>query len=192
MKNTKYTGDFYTSEAKRHGYRARSVFKLMEIDEKYHIFKKGQQVLDLGSAPGSFLQYISKKVGRHGQVDGYDLKQIEPIDKKNITFTKKDIAYLTDNIPKKEYDVVTADLAPKTSGNNEIDHYHSISLNELAFEIANNNLKKDGYFITKIFEGGDLNELLESQSKHFKKIKLFKPKASKRSRNELFYVGIKK
>lgn len=191
MKNTKYTGDFYTSEAKRHGYRARSVFKLQEIDEKYQVFKKGQNVLDLGSAPGSFLQYISKKVGKKGHIDGYDLKEIQPINKKNISFEKKDIAYLTDEVEEK-YDVITADLAPKTSGDKELDHYESIKLNELVFNIAEKNLKQDGYLITKIFEGGELNEMLNKYKKSFKKIKLVKPKASKRSRNELFYVGKRK
>lgn len=197
----RYTDDFYTKDAKRKGYRARSIFKLQEIDEKYLLFRKGAAVLDLGAAPGSFLQYISKKIGKRGIVVGIDLTEIEPLEEKNIHLIHGDINELKGNpskatslLPKEKklFDVVTADLAPKTSGNKELDHYRSMELNQMAFDIARDMLKPGGFIVSKIFEGEETADFVKNISADFKKIKMVRPKASARSRNEVFYVGKRK
>lgn len=201
MSGQKYIEDFFTEDAKRKGYRARSVFKLQEIDEKYTIFKKKDAVLDLGAAPGSFLQYAGKKVGSKGSVIGLDLQFIEPLGYANIDVEQRDITELIKNpaavqryLPKGKthFDVVVADLAPKTSGNKELDHYRSMELNETVFKIAETALRPGGFIVSKMFEGEETADFVRKHGKEFKKIKMFKPKASARSRNELFYVGKKK
>lgn len=201
MKDSRYIEDFYAVEARRKGYRARSVFKLEEIDKKYGILRKGRTVLDLGAAPGSFMQYAIRMVGKRGLVVGIDIEKIKEIDKPNVHFVQSDIAelltqpelvtgFLPPNI--RYFDIVTADLAPKTSGSKELDHFRSIELNEIVFEVAKKTLKPGGYIVSKMFEGSESEEFIKELSKSFKKIKMFKTKASKRSRNEYFYVGKKK
>ncbi len=201
MKDDRYINDFYAVEAKRKGYRARSVFKLEEIDKKYGIFRKGRTVLDLGAAPGSFMQYEIQMVGKRGLVVGIDLTDIEEIQKPNVHFVQGDIEevltepkIVTGFLAPGEhfFDIITADLAPKTSGSKELDHFRSTELNETVFEVAKKTLKPGGYIISKMFEGSESEELIKALSKDFKKIKMFRPKASKRSRNEYFYVGKKK
>ncbi len=160
--------EFYTRKSKEEGYPARSVYKLKEIDERYKIIRKGDVILDLGCSPGSWTLYVSKKVGNGGRVLGIDLEDLNFPAQGNILFMKRDVLKL-DEIDFKnmsgKFDVVVADLAPKTSGIVSIDVGRSLELSRKAFEIAKMVLKKGGNFITKIFEGEGVNDFIKEVKK---------------------------
>ncbi len=185
--------DPYVKMAKDMNYRSRAAFKLLEIDERYNILKKGQRVVDLGAAPGGWSQVAADKVGstpENIRVFGLDLLEIKPID--NAKLLQMD--FLDDNAPNalKEImggpaDVVMSDMAANTTGMPDIDHQRIMILLELAFEFAKEVLNKDGVFIGKVFQGGTENTLLAEMKKAFKKVIHVKPKASRQDSSE-FYV----
>lgn len=185
--------EFYTLKARKEGYPARSVYKLKEMDEKFKIIKKGDKVLDLGCAPGSWLLYISKKVGGEGRVLGIDLEDIGFHPQGNIIFMKRDILGL-DEIDLKNlrgrFDVVVADLAPKTSGVVSVDVAKSLELSQKAFEIAKIVLNKRGNFVCKIFEGEGVNDFIIEVGKSFKILKRARPSAVMKRSKEFYIVGI--
>jgi len=185
--------EFYTKKAKLEGYPARSVYKLEEIDKKFKIFKKGDFVLDLGSAPGSWLLYISKKIGEQGRVLGVDTESLKIKPGKNVLFLKKSIFDLDNSdIGRfgRKFDCIVADLSPKTSGIKIADVARSLELSEKSLDIAAKTLAIGGNFVCKIFESELSKEFLKEVSKYFKSVKIFKPKAVfKRSRE--FYVVAK-
>ncbi|MDD2731697.1 MAG: RlmE family RNA methyltransferase [Candidatus Pacebacteria bacterium] len=187
----------YTIRAKREGYPARSVYKLKEIDEKYKVFKKGNLVLDLGSSPGSWLIYISNKIGEKGRVVGVDLEDIKIPLSGNILFIKKDILNtkpLDLLILGKKYNVLVSDLSPKTSGLKSFDSAKSLELSEKSLELAHNLLEKGGNFICKIFEGESVSDFFKKVSDSFEFVKRFKPRASFKKSKELYIIakGFKK
>lgn len=188
--------DKYFHRAKEMGYRARSAFKLLEIQEKFHVLKPGQKVLDLGAAPGSFLQVISKIVGPGGMAIGIDLQAIAPFREKNIHTFAEDIFEsdkVMDFIESRDFDkvdVVTSDLAPNTSGIRDIDQGRSADLTAEAFIIAKRFLKSRGSFVAKVFQGGELQELLREIKKNFHKVSLFKPHATRDRSFETYIVAI--
>ena len=158
--------DKYFHEAKRLGYRARSAFKLLEIEEKYQMIKPGMQVLDLASAPGSFLQVLSKKVGPEGFVVGVDIQKIVPLGYQNVktfqesVFEHDKIAACFETVGIEQFDLITSDIAPNTTGLTGVDQYRSIELNISILEIADRFLKKNGNVILKVFVGEDVDELV--------------------------------
>lgn len=192
----KYQKDeFYTRKAREEMYPARSVYKLQEIDNRYHIFKKGDKVLDLGSAPGSWLKYISGKVSSKGEVLGIDVEDVKIPLLQNVKFVKKDI--LDEDIfdlgwLKIKYDVVVSDLSPKTSGIRSLDVAKSLDLSEKAWEIAKRVLKPGGNFVCKIFEGEGVDKFFGKVSLHFKFAKRFRPKAVRKESREFYLVAIDK
>ncbi|GHU28169.1 ribosomal RNA large subunit methyltransferase E [Bacilli bacterium] len=155
--------DPFVKEAKARNYRCRAAFKILEIDQKYRIFKNGLKVMDLGSAPGGWSQVVVKKVGP-GNVYAIDLLDMEPID--GVEFIKQDFLAedAESNIISKtgfsEFDVVMSDMAPNTSGDRKIDHLRAIMLAEMALDFSIRILKKNGVFISKIFHGEGENELV--------------------------------
>ena len=182
--------EFYTRKAHEEGYPARSVYKLKEIDEKFKVVAPGDKVLDLGSAPGSWLIYLSEKVGKTGKVVGLDLEDVKIEKKPNVVFYQKDILALTSEDMQEigaPFDAVVADLAPKTSGVPSIDAGKSLELNEMAFDIAKKSLRKGGTFLTKIFESEDTKEFTENIKKHFKEVRRIKPQAVIKQSRE-FYI----
>ncbi|MDD5606795.1 MAG: RlmE family RNA methyltransferase [Candidatus Pacebacteria bacterium] len=181
--------DFYTKLSKKEGYPARSVYKLQEIDEKYKIIKKGDKVLDLGSAPGSWLIYVSKKIGDKGKVIGVDLKDIENINRKNISFIKKNIFELNSSDFKGKFQVVLSDLAPKTCGLKFIDSGKSLELSEKALEIVRLCLILKGNFVCKIFEGESSQDFFEKIKKYFDFVKRFRTKASNKESKEFYIIA---
>jgi len=184
--------DKYTQKAHYLGYRARSVFKLEEIDTKYQIIKPGMNILDLGSAPGSWLQYVADKVGPAGKVYGLDLQEIEPLDKKNVTIFKADIYdddFLATTFKGKLFDAIISDMAPSTSGIKITDSALSLELLDRALQISKIYLNPGGHFVSKIFEGEDLNLWFSRFKKYFKMSKRFKPHASREESKELFIIG---
>ena len=178
---------------KREGYRSRSSFKLIQINEKFKIFNKNtKNILDLGSAPGGWLQVVKKHSNSKCKILGVDILSIEKIE--NVSFLKGDVFennrgnnfFFNDPL-----DIILSDMSPNTSGNRSIDHLKIISLTESVLEIAEKLLKRDGFFICKIFQGGAQGELIKKISNIFKSIKYFKPKLEKES-PETYIVGKKK
>lgn len=183
--------DFYTQKAKDEGYPARSIYKLQEIDKKYNLIKKGDRVLDLGCTPGSWLIYISEKIGRFGRVLGIDIEDIKIPVKENTVFFKKDILLLNDFDFEKfntKFNVVVSDLAPKTSGIKFADAGKSLELCEKSFEISRKVLVPGGNFLCKIFEGEFADEFFSKIKDNFKLTKRFKPEASRKESNEIYII----
>jgi len=183
--------EFYTERAKKEGYPARAVYKLKEIDEKYKIIKKGDRVLDLGCAPGSWLLYISQKIGEKGRVLGIDIEEIKIPVKENMVFLKEDIMNLDLSLKelKDKYNVVVSDLAPKTSGIKSLDSRKSLELSEKAFELARKVLSKGGNFICKIFEGEFSDDFFKKVAKDFKSSKRFRPKSVIKGSKEFYIIA---
>ena len=182
--------DTYVRQSKVDGYRARSAYKLIEIDEKFKIFKGGMSVIDIGAAPGSWSQYVSKVV-KSGKIISIDLKNIEKI--KNIIFiqgdfTKKDIQNQIKSHLKRELDVVMSDMAVNTTGIKEIDAIQTGELCKEAMIFSKEILSEKGFFISKIFMGSTFNEIVALGKKIFKEVKVFKPKSSRKDSKESFII----
>jgi len=182
--------DTYVRQSKVDGYRARSAYKLIEIDEKFRIFKGGMNVIDIGAAPGSWSQYVSKVV-KSGKIISIDLKNIEKI--KNIIFiqgdfTKKNIQDQIKNHLKRESDVVMSDMAVNTTGIKEIDSIQTGELCKEAMIFSQEILSEKGFFISKIFMGSTFNEIVALGKKIFKEVKVFKPKSSRKDSKESFII----
>ncbi|MBU3934834.1 RlmE family RNA methyltransferase [Patescibacteria group bacterium] len=184
--------EFYTRKSKKEGYPARSVYKLKDMDSKYKIIKRGNIVMDLGSAPGSWTLYASKRVGREGRVLAVDIETLNFPAQGNIIFVKRDILKM-DEIDLKnwagKFDVVISDLAPKTSGIISIDVGKSLELSKKSFEIAKLVLKKGGNFVCKIFEGEETNGFVEKIKKSFKILKRARPPAVIKRSKEFYIVA---
>jgi len=182
--------DIYVRQSKIDGYRARSVYKLSEIHEKFRIFKGGVSVLDIGAAPGSWSQYISKVV-KNVKLISVDLKKMENIDNSIQIigdFTNTNIQKeIKKNITKK-FDVVVSDMAVNTTGIKDIDAIQTGELCKEAMIFSNEILSKEGIFISKIFMGRSFNEIIELGKKIFKEVKVFKPKSSRRESKESFVI----
>lgn len=189
--------DTYMRKAKKEGYRARSVYKLMELDQRFHLFKPGMNILDIGAAPGSWLQYVAEKIGSDGHALGLDLQQIQPI-AKNITTEICDV--LNDDqlnqcftsIGWKNADVVISDIAPNTSGIAHSDHARSIELNEHIAAIANRYLKSNGILIMKVFPGVLFAKFINDLKKDFYTIHQIRVQATRDRSNEVYVVAKKK
>jgi len=171
--------DKFTKKAKKEGYNARSVFKLKWLNDNYKIIKKGDSVLDLGSYPGSWLQYCLELTDN---IFGVDLKEVKI---KNVVFFKKNVQDL--NLDTK-FDVILSDLAPNTSGVIRLDQERSLDLANEAFKIVKKNLKKNGNFICKIFNSELVRNFVKKLKKSFKLVKITKPLASKKRSKEIFIV----
>jgi len=181
--------EFYTMLAKKEGYPARSVYKLKEIDEKYKIIKKSNRVLDLGCAPGSWLLYISQKVGNKGKVVGVDIEEIKIPQKANIIFIKRSILDLKESDFKDKFEVVVSDVSSKTSGVKFLDTGKSLELAEKSFEIAKLFLLPGGNFVCKIFENESSDEFFKKVENCFDFAKRFRPKAVIRRSKEFYIIG---
>ena len=182
--------DTYVRQSKVDGYRARSAYKLIEIDQKFKIFKGGICVVDIGAAPGSWSQYASKKV-KSGNIISIDLKEMDKIENTiqiKGDFTKTYIQSQIKSFLKNGSDVVMSDMAVNTTGIKNID---SIQTGELCMEAMNFSkevLSDKGFFISKIFMGGTFNEIVALGKKFFKEVKVFKPKSSRKDSKESFII----
>ena len=184
--------DHYFHKAKKDGYAARSVYKIEEIDKKYRIIRAGNKVLDLGCSPGSWLQYVSRKVGNSGHVLGVDLQPVKISLPSHVNFIKADIFELTIEdleIKGGQADVILSDMAPKTSGIRTTDGHRSYELNKNVLNLSNNVLRSEGSLLLKAFQGILLDELCSEFRKMFAKVKLCKPKSSRPESLEIFILG---
>jgi 23S rRNA (uridine2552-2'-O)-methyltransferase len=182
--------DIYVRRSKVDGYRSRAAYKLIEIDEKFRIFKNGISVIDLGAAPGSWSQYLSKKI-KNGKIVSIDLKKMEAIE--NITqilgdfIEEKNKSKIKDFF-KSNVDVVLSDMAVNTTGNKNIDSVHTGELCMQAMLFSKKVLNNDGKFISKIFMGSTFNEIITEAKLIFKEVKVFKPKSSRKDSKESFII----
>jgi len=182
--------DTYVKQSKVDGYRARSAYKLIEIDEKFKIFKGGISVIDIGAAPGSWSQYATK-TAKSGRLISIDLKKMEPIGNTVQIlgdFTEQKTQDEIKTHINNKVDVVMSDMAVNTTGIKNID---SIQTGELCIEamiFAKNILEANGFFISKIFMGGTFNEIVAEGKKNFKEVKVFKPKSSRKDSKESFII----
>ena len=182
--------DIYVRQSHVDGYRARSAYKLIEIDEKFKIFKNGLSVIDLGASPGSWSQYIARTV-KSGRLVSIDLKSMEEID--NIIQVKGDFTDLESQekikgLFKSKVDVVVSDMAVNTTGIKDIDAIYTGELAMEAMNFSKEMLVKEGRFVSKIFLGSSFNEIVALGKKIFKEVKVFKPKSSRKESKESFII----
>jgi len=182
--------DIYVRQSKVDGYRARSAYKLIEIDEKFKIFKGGLSVIDIGAAPGSWSQY-ALKTAKSGKLISIDLKKMEPIGNSvqiQGDFTEEKTQEQIKKHINGKVDVVMSDMAVDTTGIKNIDSIQTGELCKEAMFFAKDLMKENGYFISKIFMGGTFNEIVAEGKKYFKEVKVFKPKSSRKDSKESFIV----
>ena len=182
--------DTYVRQSKVDGYRARSAYKLIEIDEKFKIFKGGFTVIDIGAAPGSWSQYAAK-VAKNGKLISIDLKKMEPIGSSlqiQGDFTEEGVQEEIKKNTISKVDVVMSDMAVNTTGIKNIDSIQTGELCKEAMVFAKDLLNENGYFISKIFMGGTFNEIVAEGKKYFKEVKVFKPKSSRKDSKESFII----
>ena len=187
--------DYYYKKAKAENYRSRATYKLSQTAAKYHYIRKGVVVVNLGAAPGGWIQAARKIVGKKGFVLGVDLKSIAPFPQANVRTIVADInepetpQQILDFLPRKA-DVVISDASPNISGVWEVDHARQIDLAAQALKIALSVLRHSGKFFVKVFEGDMLADFLKTVEKHFVTVKIIKPKASRAKSSEMFLLAM--
>ena len=182
--------DIYVRKSKLEGYRSRAIYKLKEIDDKFKIIRNGIKVVDLGSAPGSWSQYLSEK-SKNSKILSIDLKDIEKI--QNVThligdFLDEKNQTIISNFFEDKLDLIVSDMAVNTTGNKNLDAISTGELSINAMEFSVRNLKKDGSFVSKIFMGSTFNEIVENCKKNFKEVKVYKPPSSRKDSKESFII----
>jgi len=185
--------DEYVKKAQAMGYRSRAVFKLIEIQEKDKIIKPGINIVDLGSAPGGWSEYVSKIVGKKNKVIALDLLAIDPID--GVDFIQGD--FREDEVLEQLYKVLDgepvhlllSDMAPNMSGSREMDQPRAIYLGELALDAAQHILAKGGTFLIKMFQGAGFDEYYNQVHQQFSSVVIRKPKASRARSNEVYILA---
>lgn len=186
--------DFFFKKAKKENYYARSIYKLEEIDKKFHILGKGYSVLDLGYFPGSWVQYSLKKVGPAGKVVGIDIQEINTkfSAEDNILLFCKDVFELSglEEIGQSDpFDIMVSDMAPKTTGIKTVDQLKSLDLVEKVFSMLPLFLKQGGNLVVKIFESQDAQNFIKENKKFFTSSHFFRPKATRSVSQETFFIG---
>ena len=182
--------DIYVRQSQVDGYRARSAYKLIEIDEKFKILKNGISVIDLGASPGSWSQYISRTV-KSGRLVSIDIKGMEEIENTiqiKGDFTNLDSQEKIKGLFKSKVDVVVSDMAVNTTGIKDIDAIYTGELAMEAMNFSKEMLIKEGRFVSKIFLGSSFNEIVALGKKLFKEVKVFKPKSSRKESKESFII----
>lgn len=187
--------EYYFKKAKEENYRSRSTYKLVQANEKYGFIQRNNIVVDLGAAPGGWIQAARKMTGKNGFVLGIDLKPIEPFTQEYIRtiiadFTESGTIDVIMSFLRRKADVVLCDAAPNITGVWEVDHARQIDLAEKALEIAQCVLRPFGSFFVKVFEGELLNDLLQTVKNLFDEVKLVKPQASRQQSSEMYLLAL--
>lgn len=187
--------DHLYNQAKGQGYRSRAAYKLIEVDQKYHLLKKGYKVLDLGAWPGGWLQVCAQGVGSSGLVVGIDLEQIEAFREPNIKVLTGDVS--SDSviaealeIAHSRFDLLLSDLSPKLTGIRELDQANVMRCAETAYSVAERTLKPGGNFVVKVFKHQDIEEFVRRIRAVFNKLIRTELDASRSSSNEFYVVGL--
>jgi 23S rRNA (uridine2552-2'-O)-methyltransferase len=186
--------DNYVKRARQDGYRSRAAYKLLEIQEKYHIIGKGMTVVDLGAAPGSWSEVVVKIIGETGKIIASDILSMKPI--KNVKFIEGDfsnnkvIRLLLEHTGNCSVDLVLSDIAPNISGVKCVDQAKSIHLTELALDFARKSLKNNGTFLVKAFQGEGFDQFKQSLAQSFITVKIYKPDASRLRSTEIYLLGL--
>jgi len=186
--------DHYFHKAKKDNFLARSVYKLEEIDERFKIIKKGDQIIDLGYHPGSWIQYTSEKVGKEGLIIAADIKEINNklLNLSNVRLFQKDV-FTIENMMEigvsEQFDVVLSDMAPNTTGIQSVDQIRSLNLVEMVFSLLPRFLKPGGNLVIKVFESNDAQVFLRSQKHHFLEFHNLRPKSVRSVSKEYFVIG---
>ncbi|MEZ7828821.1 MAG: RlmE family RNA methyltransferase [Brachymonas denitrificans] len=198
-----HVNDPYVKLAQKEGYRARAAYKLKEIDESLHLIKPGDLVVDLGSAPGAWSQYVRRKLSPdgaavgalNGRIIALDILPMQPIE--GVEFLQGDfreedvLQQLQSTLQGRKVDVVVSDMAPNLSGVESADSARVAHLIELAIEFSQGHLKPEGALVTKVFHGSGYSQLVKLFKEHFQVVKPVKPKASRDKSSETFIVGMR-
>jgi 23S rRNA (uridine2552-2'-O)-methyltransferase len=189
--------DHYFQRAKREGFRARSAFKIDEIAKRFGLLRPGAHVLDLGAAPGGFLQVIADAVGPKGRITGVDLVEVRPLGRPNVQTAALDV--LAEDFDTQlaavdpgPFDVVVSDLAPRTTGIKSTDEARSLRLATRALEIARERGRVGSAFIAKLFMGGDFEAFREEVRRSYVEVKAVRPEATRGASMEVYLVGLRK
>ena len=187
--------DHYVKLAQRDGYRARAAYKLLEINEKLQLIKKGMTVVDLGSAPGSWSQVAGKLVGDNGKLIASDILPMDTLE--NVTFIQGDFREqevfdkIMAEVADKKVEVVLSDMAPNTSGFTAVDQPRMIYLCELAMDFAEQVLTEGGTLVIKVFQGEGSDALRKNMQQRFSKVRSIKPAASRARSKEMYWIATK-
>jgi 23S rRNA (uridine2552-2'-O)-methyltransferase len=186
--------DRYYKKAKQEGFASRAAYKLQQMDKKFSLLRPGLRILDLGAAPGSWLQVISEKIGARGQACGIDLKPLTISLRPNTTFHQGnlenyDLTSLLESWGQKA-DLVVSDMAPHTSGVKFGDSFASYELAQLALNTCQAALKEGGHFVVKLFPGQEMEDFHREMRKAFSKVKTYIPDATRKTSSEVYLVGL--
>lgn len=190
---SEHFSDEYVKQAQALGYRSRAVFKLKELDDKSRLLKPGVVVVDLGAAPGGWSQYAAQRIGKRGRIIALDLLPMEELP--GVTFIQGDfredavLDELRQALEGRPVDLVLSDMAPNMSGNRVVDQARGMHLAELALDTAREILKPGGDFVTKLFQGPDVDDYVHSARELFARVSVRKPKASRDRSPEVYLVG---
>lgn len=185
--------DAYVLRARQEGFRSRASFKLIEIDDKYHVLHPGMVILDLGAAPGGWSQVAARRAGTGGRVIAMDILPMEPV--ANVEFLQGDF---TDNaladaligkLGDRQADLVISDMAPNISGMKSVDQPRALYLAELALEMAQRVLRPGGDFLVKVFQGAGAEQFIKETRRFFGKVMIVKPKASRSKSSEIYVLA---
>ncbi|HSO20605.1 MAG TPA: RlmE family RNA methyltransferase [Desulfosarcina sp.] len=187
--------DHYTRQAQKEQFAARSVYKLQEIQKKYRILKPGGRILDLGCAPGSWLQFAARIVGPEGFLVGIDLTPVTIALPDNVTVITGDVADIEGHLAgldQNRFDAVLSDMAPATTGNRHVDAARSMGLCEAALDVADRTLAAGGHFVCKIFQGGDFKTFADAVKDRFGRQAALRPQSTRKASREVFVIGLGK
>ncbi|MBC7119000.1 MAG: RlmE family RNA methyltransferase [Methanobacteriaceae archaeon] len=185
--------DYYYRSAKKHKYRSRASYKLLQLDNRFHIIGEGDKVVDLGAAPGGWSQVALEKVGDSGLVIAVDIKPIKPFPVDNFhtikgDFTDEEVQGKIGELLGGKADVIISDASPSLSGIRDIDQLRSLELVESVIKVAGRFLKKDGNLLVKVFQGPGFSELLKKLKGLFRRVKSTKPASSRKGSPEMYIV----
>jgi 23S rRNA (uridine2552-2'-O)-methyltransferase len=185
--------DVYVKQAQKEGYRSRAAYKLLEIQQKDHIFQHGMRVVDLGAAPGGWSQVATRLIGSSGQVVAVDILPVDPMAHMEFIqgdFTEQSVLdKLIQVLENKEVDLVMSDMAPNITGIKAVDQPRAMYLAELALDLAQNVLRDKGTFLVKVFQGTEFDNYFKLLREHFDKVVTRKPKASKSNSREVYLLA---
>jgi len=185
--------DHYFNRAKREGYAARSAYKLEEIDRKHRLLHKGMRVLELGCSPGSWLQYVAKRIGSEGRTLGVDLQTVNVGFPKNVRTLQEDVFGLTpEQLPPDPFDLILSDMAPRTSGIRSLDADRCYALNQQVLTLSEKHLKSGGNLLVKAFQGAPFERLRQEFREMFEEVRICKPHSSRSESVEIFLLGQRK